>query len=353
MDVRPLNVLALCAGAGTLELGVHLATGGRTRVVCSVERNAFAAATLVARMEDEALDQAPIWDDLCTFDGRPWRGVVDLVTAGFPCQPNSAAGRRLGTDDERWLWPDVARIVGDVGPDLVFLENVPGIATERGGIGDVQGSLAALGFDAEWSLHSASEAGAPHERDRWWCLAYRHGSRLPVVGGHVRQVSDPQPRCDAHRSGSQDLVHADSGGGNQRTGSAHHEGHGAEPANPGEGLADPDCEGWQGCLHGTSGRWEGPSGRGGLPLFPPGPDDLDDWRAVLDRAPCLEPSLRRVADGLAHRVDRLHTVGNGVVPLVVALAIIGLARRAGIAYEPEDSGMTCGQRTASRTGSSS
>jgi len=93
--------------------------------VAHVERDPFAAAVLVARMADQALDQAPVWDDLRSFDGRPWRGRVDLVTAGFPCQPWSAAGRRQGIEDDRWLWPDVARIVAEVGPRLVLLENVP------------------------------------------------------------------------------------------------------------------------------------------------------------------------------------------------------------------------------------
>jgi len=102
-----------------------------------VEREAFAAAVLVARMEDQALDRAPVWDDLTTFDGHPWRGRVDLVAAGFPCQPSSHAGQRLGTADERWLWPHVARVVREVGPSLVFIENVPGLLSVNGGVAAV------------------------------------------------------------------------------------------------------------------------------------------------------------------------------------------------------------------------
>lgn len=94
-----MNGLALCAGVGGLELGLRLAIGPSYRTVCFVEREAFAAATLVARMEDEALDQAPVWDDLTTFDGRPWCGVVDLVAAGFPCQP--LVRRRPAAGDRR------------------------------------------------------------------------------------------------------------------------------------------------------------------------------------------------------------------------------------------------------------
>lgn len=85
--------LSLCSGAGGLDLGLHLALSGY-RTVGHVERDAYAAAILVARMEDAALDCAPVWDDVATFDGRPWRGAVDIVTAGYPCQPFSVAGTR-------------------------------------------------------------------------------------------------------------------------------------------------------------------------------------------------------------------------------------------------------------------
>ena len=107
--------LSLCSGAGGLDLGLTLAIPGY-RAVGHVERETFAAATLVARMEDASLDQAVIWDDVGTFDGRPWRGAVDIVTAGYPCQPFSVAGRRLGSEDPRHLWPHVARIIGEVEP---------------------------------------------------------------------------------------------------------------------------------------------------------------------------------------------------------------------------------------------
>lgn len=109
--VRPYNVLALCAGVGGLELGIRIAEP-RAVGVCYVERESAAAATLVARMEDGWLSPAPIWSDLGTFDARPWRGVVDCVASGDPCQPNSLAGRQLGEADARSArlpigsWPD-------------------------------------------------------------------------------------------------------------------------------------------------------------------------------------------------------------------------------------------------------
>ena len=101
-DDACLHGLSLCAGVGGLDLGLHIVCPGY-RTVGYVEREAYAAAALVARMADKALDPAPVWDDLTTFDGRPWRGVVDILTAGYPCQPFSIAGRRLGEADPRHL----------------------------------------------------------------------------------------------------------------------------------------------------------------------------------------------------------------------------------------------------------
>jgi DNA (cytosine-5)-methyltransferase 1 len=100
--------LSLCSGAGGLDLRLHLALP-EYRTVGHVERDAYAAAILVARMEDAALDPAPVWDDVATFDCRPWRGAVDIVTAGYPCQPFSVAVKRRGADDPRHLWPHAAR----------------------------------------------------------------------------------------------------------------------------------------------------------------------------------------------------------------------------------------------------
>ena len=117
------NVLSICAGAGGLDLGLRMAEP-TARTVLYVEHEATACLQLVARMEDGSLDPAPLWTDLRTLDGRPWRGVVDCIIGGIPCQPHSIAGKRLGAADERDLWPDTARVIGDVRPEWVFLENV-------------------------------------------------------------------------------------------------------------------------------------------------------------------------------------------------------------------------------------
>lgn len=124
MALHPrLNGLALCAGIGGLELGIKLVYPSYT-TVCYVEIEAYNVACLVKRMEEGFLDKAPVWSDVRTFDGKPWRGKVDIVAAGFPCQPFSLAGKLKRESDDRHLWPDIARIIRECEPSLVFLENV-------------------------------------------------------------------------------------------------------------------------------------------------------------------------------------------------------------------------------------
>ena len=162
-----LRELALFAGAGGGILGGYL-LGWRT--VCAVERDPYAASVLVARQNEGILPPFPIWDDVCTFDGKPWRGGVDVVSGGFPCQDISAAGRGAGIDGERsGLWSEMARIIGEVRPRFAFVENSP-ILTSRG-LGRVLGDLAAMGYDARWGVLGSRHTGGPMRRDRIWILA--------------------------------------------------------------------------------------------------------------------------------------------------------------------------------------
>lgn len=106
MALPAFNVLSLCSGIGGLDLGLRLALP-QARTVCYAEREVYPAAVLAARIADGALDDAPIWSDLRRFDGQPWRGVVDCIIGGYPCQPFSLAGKRLGTRDPRFVWPHI------------------------------------------------------------------------------------------------------------------------------------------------------------------------------------------------------------------------------------------------------
>lgn len=153
-----MNELALCAGIGGFPLGLS----ATARTVCYVEREAYCVAVLVARMEAGDLDVAPVWSDLTTFDGHPWRGAVDIITAGFPCQPFSSAGKRRGMQDKRWLWPTIARIIDEVRPSWVFLENSPRII--KAALYGLARDLDELGYDCAWDIFSAAASGAPHIR---------------------------------------------------------------------------------------------------------------------------------------------------------------------------------------------
>ena len=371
--VPAFNVLSICSGYGGVELGLDIASGGAARCVCYVEREAAAAAVLVKEMEAGHLDPAPDWTDLATFDARPWAGVVDCVTAGFPCQPASVAGARLGTSDPRWLWPLVAGVIEDCAPSLVFLENVPGLRTK--GMRDVLEDLAALGFDAEWGCLSAAALGAPQSRDRLWILAYRNRVQLReqsrrwgwtggaeasesgrggegVAGADGEGQRQPEgAESDLRRRlGDEGAIVVDTEGqghaGTIASGASQED---SGPTGPGPKVDDPDNEQRDGPLpereHQATAtgqelgdpsgkRREGagrvaetpgepmPDGSGEVP-WPPGPD-CTDWP---EDEP--QPAIRREAHGSAFGLGvELRNLGNGVVPVVAAYAFRALVLRA-------------------------
>lgn len=161
------TVISLCSGIGGIERGVERVFRG-ARTVCYVEREAFACALLVEKMEAARLDPAPIWTDLLSFDGRPWRGRVDIVTSGIPCQPYSLAGKRAGNSDERALWPELVRIVGECEPAIVFVENTPQFLWHSEPLWT---ELGRLGFEAAPPLLStASQYGAIFDGERIFLL---------------------------------------------------------------------------------------------------------------------------------------------------------------------------------------
>src|SRR5450756_2936187 len=127
------NFISLFAGAGGLDLALRLAMPD-ARCVCYVEREVEAVQILAARFADQALDDAPVWSDVSTFDGKPWRGLVDGIAGGFPCQDLSVAGKRGGIKrgNRSGLWFEYARIIREVEPGWVYIENVPGLFTGRG-----------------------------------------------------------------------------------------------------------------------------------------------------------------------------------------------------------------------------
>ena len=258
-----MRELHLFAGAGGGILGGMLL--GHLPV-CAVEIDAYCRKVLAARQADGWLPGFPIYEDVRQFDGRPWRGRVDVVAGGFPCQPWSTAGKRKGTDDPRHLWPEMARIVEEVRPKYVFAENVSLAALE-----EPWRDLRGLGYRVAPAICvAASDVGAPHLRKRWWLLAAdadggRRQERAqrdlkPSAGQQAPQRDDALRLCVADTSSAR--LEVGQGPKGQR---AHAAATGA---------------GW--------------------------------WQA--------EPDVGRVANGVAHRVDRLRALGNGQVPMAAATA---------------------------------
>jgi DNA (cytosine-5)-methyltransferase 1 len=265
-----MNELALFAGAGGGILGGHL-LGWRT--VCAVEWEAYPASVLVARQNDKILPPFPIWDDVQTFDGTRWRGIVDVVSGGFPCQDISVAGKGDGLDGERsGMWREMARIVGEVRPRYVFVENSPMLTTR--GLGTVLRDLAKLGYDAEWGVLGADDVGANHHRKRIWLLAYSN-SRLEQTWSNSRilEQSDSQRQTIGYSHGSIK-----------------------------ENVGDTKSTGFSPCELGQR--------------------KIESWRTSSWATQwwTSEPNVDRVVDGLAARVDRLKAIGNGQVPLCAATA---------------------------------
>jgi len=232
-----------------------------------VEREAACLEILATRMQEGSLDPCPVWTDARTFDGTAWRGAVDIVAAGYPCQPFSSAGNRKGENDPRHLWPEVARIAQESRPDVLFLENVQGHV--RLGLREVLDDLASMGFNAEWGIYSAAQAGLPHRRNRLFILAYRDSDRCDGKRIRLREWQSQQDRSEATGKGTRS-----------------------------------DCQ-----------------AAGAL-----GPND--DWSGTPKELwPATESDIHGVPDGLSNRVDRIRALGNAVVPQQAELAIKDLLSR--------------------------
>jgi DNA (cytosine-5)-methyltransferase 1 len=181
-----VNELHLFAGAGGGILGGELLGH---RCVCAVEIDPYCREVLVARQDDGTLPTFPIWDNVCTFDGRPWRGIVDVVSGGFPCQAYSSASRGRSVADD--LWPEMRRVVADVAPRYVFAENVQRRAIDR-----AADDLEAMGYTVRCVPLSARDLGADHIRARYWLLAHADGDgelQRPV-DAEVAELSFARPR---------------------------------------------------------------------------------------------------------------------------------------------------------------
>jgi DNA (cytosine-5)-methyltransferase 1 len=311
-----MNELALFAGAGGGILGGHL-LGWRT--VCAVEWEPYAACVLAARQNDGLLPPFPIWDDVQTFDGKPWRGIVDVVSGGFPCQDISAAGKGAGIDGQRsGMWKEMARIIGEVRPRFVFVENSP-MLTSRG-LGTVLGDLASMGFDAEWGVISAADTGAPHLRERIWVVGTNTQQRglfsYPELQWNGRREQQPESieETDGNVANAKSFrdrrklrwIYTKNEA--QRQSKKYGKNQTAKFNDGSKNVANTNgaqCKGNQ-CTKRSQQKYT-------------------DF-SLTSRWP-TEPDVGRVADGVAARVDRLKAIGNGQVPRVAATAFELLRER--------------------------
>lgn len=284
-----LNELALFAGAGGGILGGKL-LGWRT--VCAVEWDAYARDVLVARQNDGCLEAFPIWDDIQTFDGHPWRGIVDVVSGGFPCQDISCAGKGAGIEGERSsMWKHMARVIGEVRPRYAFVENSPMLVGR--GLSTLLADLAEMGYDAVWGIVGAHHVAAPHKRDRIWILA---------TDSNLRGCDNG---CDTERQYETDNTQIGETEKDKQSGSFW------KYRTSEDCGYIPNSISKRGCCGDTCGKYAENAGESST-------NQRDYSRGVewWD----AEPNVGRVVNGVASRVDRLKTIGNGQVPAVAALA---------------------------------
>lgn len=330
------TVGSLFAGIGGIDLGLERTGYFRTAWVC--ERDPYCQRVLAKHWPD-----VPVYDDVAGIgEDTP---AVDVIAAGFPCQPVSTAGRRKAQDDERWLWPHVERCIGVLRPRGVLLENVAGLFTA--GFDDVIGGLAACGYAAEWDCIPAAAVGAPHRRDRVFLVAAR-----PDVANVTPQYAWPSPMGDSacikldseranngipSRTGKRPGPVTPAGGASVMEDANSARPHRAiseimaGPAGFGGGsdTTRPSSQGTGAPMANTSGVRQ--SGQG-QPIHRSGAaqdkDRETSW-AFHDGQPpkwATEPSVGRVANGVPRRVDRLRALGNAVVPQVAEYVGHQLAR---------------------------
>lgn len=286
------TVISFCSGYAGIERGLDLA-GIRHRVIAYVEIEAFAIANLVSKMESGQLDPAPIYTDLKTFPSELFRDAVDIITGGYPCQPFSAAGKRLGEKDPRHLWPYIREHIHTIQPARVFLENVEGHISM--GLFSVISDLEEDGYGATWGIFSAREVGAPHQRKRVYIMADCNGVRCDW--GALSNGDSKRPmEVEALEGSEQPLVRSEAEGCSGDSG--------------GE-LADTESQQVQG-LRASGEQEPGAYGETELPVRQGQRPQQANWEP--------EPRVGRVVDGCADRVDRIRLLGNGVVPQTAAKA---------------------------------
>ena len=267
--------ISLFTGAMGGDLATVHILGWRPVLYCEIDK--YCQSLITQRVKDGYLPDAPIWGDVRTLRGRilePYRRLAEehpvVITAGFPCQPWSIAGKQKGESDDRNFWPDTIRIIREVRPQFCFLENVPALlAGSHGYFGQILGDLAESGYDARWCVLSAAEVGAPHLRKRIWILAYPQSKQT----NRIQQSKLP----------------ADAGAGSIQMADSN----------------EPGSQRYRGCG-----------------------SERECWCQFTTWACCrthederlARSGIRRISHGVSNRVDRLKALGNAQVPEVARRA---------------------------------
>jgi DNA-cytosine methyltransferase len=368
-NTKKLTHLSLCTGYEGIGLGLKRVLPN-IREVAYVEIEAYAIFNLAKKIEQGWLSKAPIYTNLKTFPYRKFRGQVDILSGGFPCQPFSVAGSKRATEDPRHLFPYIAEGIRECQPRIVFLENVEGIITQRTGDGEpvlkyVLRRLEELGYRATAGIFSASEVGLPHQRKRVFILGISNSECSRMHGGGSSEECLFEQQLVQSREGERNTVRSKTercNGTPAELGYTEHDGLYAEQKL--RGSSSPSNDNSQGQkpteqLEGASRSHDGSS------IFrckavARADQDQYDWeeprvvgdsegtrlKSLFDRQEEVEPwgtgtryarpffdeveaqsKLGGTVDGATCRVDALRLLGNGVVPATCSKAFVTLFNR--------------------------
>ena len=329
-----------CSGYDGIGIGLKRAIPN-LRTIAHVEIETYAIANLIAKMEAGQLDSCPVFTDLKEFPYRELRDRVTILSAGFPCQPFSSAGKRQATGDARHLYPWIANGITAMRPRYIFLENVEGIISAKTGDKEsvlkyVLRDLESRGYTCTWGIFSAEEVGAPHRRKRVFILG--HTSSVGSCGG---RTDEGRQQSEVLGSGLEPVELAYSTSREPRQSQARNGGQGTSrgseetrwPARPGEEqydweeprvVADRTVKRCGGRKNKDRANGEGLSEQEG------------EERSILrsetegccgDEQTETQSGLGRTANGVTHRVDRIRLLGNGVVPDTCELAFKTLIKQ--------------------------
>lgn len=357
-NTEVINVLSFCTGYAGLELGLARVFDNPLRCV-AVEIEAFAVCNLVAKAESGKLGIEALYTDVKTFPAKEFRGCFDIITAGYPCQPFSHAGKRKGETDPRHLWPFIRDSIEQIEPLLFIGENVAGHLSL--GFDRVVSDLEDLGYTTTPGIYAAAETGAPHRRERLFIVAYSsrygrwcgrwarrvsNGRKISRINGEARESETQSAskemvnaECTEPRGGEQGVESettelrrhrpADTGSavsdakrgrcdtGSKRAGRS--QGTDVDRSGKRSGLADSDCTGCkEQCRTESVQQEHATAERRGRRKWPARPgQDQYDW----EQPRTVKPGLGRTIDGFTGRVDELRLLGNGVMPQQFEMAL--------------------------------